>query len=71
MLCMCVLQIPLVNIPVSTSETQKHDSFSSTNFLSTVNNLTLPLAYLDCQDIRVIMPSKDLLGKYVNCILSF
>lgn len=30
--------------------------------LTTLNNQVLPLAYLDCQDIRVIVPSADLSG---------
>ncbi|XP_030768330.1 vacuolar protein sorting-associated protein 13B-like isoform X2 [Sitophilus oryzae] len=54
--------IPLLNIPVKSPEPEKCDSVSSTNFLNSVNNQTLPLAYLECQDIRVIMPSSELIG---------
>ncbi|KAH0999222.1 hypothetical protein HUJ04_005426, partial [Dendroctonus ponderosae] len=53
--------IPLLNIPANAPEPRKPD-VSSMGGLSTINNQTLPLAYLDCQDIRVIMPSKDLIG---------
>ncbi|XP_076265664.1 vacuolar protein sorting 13B isoform X3 [Rhynchophorus ferrugineus] len=54
--------IPLLNIPVNTLDSEKPDSVSSNSFLQSINNQTLPLAYLDCQDIRIIMPSADLLG---------
>ncbi|XP_050295994.1 intermembrane lipid transfer protein VPS13B [Anthonomus grandis grandis] len=53
--------VPLLNIPGHTPELRKTDS-TNVNFLSSVSNQTLPLAYLDCQDVRVIMPSKELCG---------
>ncbi|CAG9772920.1 unnamed protein product [Ceutorhynchus assimilis] len=55
-----LILIPLLTIPASTNEPPKNDT--SNSFLSTTNNQSLPLAYLDCQDIRVIMPSRELLG---------
>ncbi|KAL1506203.1 hypothetical protein ABEB36_005605 [Hypothenemus hampei] len=54
--------MPLITIFVHTPESHKLENVSSSSsFLSTVNNQTLPLAYIECQEIRVILPSKELL----------
>ncbi|XP_066257341.1 intermembrane lipid transfer protein VPS13B isoform X1 [Euwallacea similis] len=57
-----LVMIPLMTNPIGTSESLKSESIPNTNISSTLSNQTLPLAYLDCQEIRVIMPSKELLG---------
>lgn len=51
------MMVPILQIPKS--EEPKATTIGSLNF---INNQTLPLAYLDCQDIRVIMPSVDIGG---------
>lgn len=48
---------PVLEIPII--EEQKN---VSTKMITILNNQVLPLAYLDCQDIRVIIPSADLAG---------
>ncbi|CAH0555543.1 unnamed protein product [Brassicogethes aeneus] len=46
--------VPLLQIPKPENQKAK-----DCNVLPYLNNQTLPLAYVDCQDIRVIMPSID------------
>lgn len=46
---------PLLEIPIE-SEPRN----SSTKSLTILNNQILPLAYLECQDIRIFVPSTDL-----------
>lgn len=48
---------PLLEIPIN-----QEPKNISTKTLTTLNNQVLPLAYLECQDIRVIIPSADLIG---------
>ncbi|CAG9819390.1 unnamed protein product [Phaedon cochleariae] len=50
-----LVMVPLLQIPIS-DEPETVDSNASLN----INNQLLPLAYLDCQDIRIIMPSVEL-----------
>lgn len=47
--------VPLLQIPV-----REEAKSVPPNDLCTFNNQTLPLAYLECQDIRVIIPSVEL-----------
>lgn len=65
--------MPLVTIPVGNVDSSKNDVQNSSNLLSRISSESLPLAYFDCQEIRVIMPSKELLGKYTSkkCCLKF
>ncbi|CAH2007814.1 unnamed protein product [Acanthoscelides obtectus] len=52
---------PLLEIPLSSEPAPlTSPSSSSTLLLQTVNSQVLPLAYLECQDIRVVMPSVEL-----------
>lgn len=48
---------PLLEIPLN-----RETRTVSSKMLTAINNQMLPLAYLDCQDIRVIVPSADLVG---------
>ncbi|KAJ8927596.1 hypothetical protein NQ314_019923, partial [Rhamnusium bicolor] len=56
-----LVMVPLLQIPLSEETTSKT---VTNNAFSTVNNQSLPLAYLDCQDIRIIMPSVELGGSW-------
>lgn len=59
--------VPLLQIPIK--EEAKSIPSNDTN---TFNNQTLPLAYLECQDIRVIIPSVELAGAHpIHDILIF
>lgn len=52
---------PLMNVPV------KHQkSEGTTNILKYLNSSCLPLAYLECHGIRVIIPSVELGGRGVE-----
>lgn len=55
--------MPLITIPVG-NDSAKTDVENNSNLLTRISSESLPLAYFDCQEIRVIMPSKELLG---NC----
>nr|CAI5821779.1 unnamed protein product [Callosobruchus analis] len=62
--------VPLLEIPLSSTSSSSYEpvpltaagSSPSAMLLQTVNSQVLPLAYLDCQDIRVVMPSVELGG---------
>ncbi|XP_074031826.1 vacuolar protein sorting 13B isoform X2 [Leptinotarsa decemlineata] len=47
--------VPLLQIPIN-----EEPKISSSNTTLNFNNQNLPLAYLECQDIRIIMPSVEL-----------
>ncbi|CAH2018039.1 unnamed protein product [Acanthoscelides obtectus] len=51
---------PLLEIPLSSEPAPLTSPSSSSTLLQTVNSQVLPLAYLECQDIRVVMPSVEL-----------
>lgn len=49
--------VPFIQIPVNKSGPKTSNDASS---FMTLNNQNMPLAYLECQDIRMIIPSVDL-----------
>lgn len=49
--------VPLLQIPLKEDSAPK--PITSTT-VTNLNNQALPLAYLDCQDIRIVMPSVEL-----------
>lgn len=55
--------MPLITIPVGNGDSGKTNVENNSNLLTRISSEILPLAYFDCQEIRVIMPSKELLGK--------
>lgn len=52
-----VVLVPLLQIPLREDNAPKN---LPSNAITGLNNQALPLAYLDCQDIRIVMPSVEL-----------